>query len=362
MSKTSSRANLQWVRPELRSLKAYAVANPRGLIKLDAMENPYRWPDELIQLWLEHLREVAINRYPDPQASELKGSLRAVMEVPGGFDILLGNGSDELIQVILLALAAPGRTVVVPEPSFAMYRLLAVALGFNYIGVPLRAEDFALNHDAMVRAIGDHKPAVVFLAYPNNPTGTLWDRQQLCELIEAAPGLVVIDEAYAAFAKASLLSMLSRYPDLLVLRTVSKLGLAGLRLGFLVGSPAWLAELEKVRLPYNINVLTQASARFALEHYSVLQSQVDWIVRDREHLLTQLQSLPGVRAWPSAANFILFRSTGRPANAVFQGLCDAGILVRDLHGSHPLLANSLRVSVGLPAENEAFLEALAALL
>ena len=362
MSNAATRAGLQWVRPEIRSLKAYAVAEARGLIKLDAMENPYRWPDELIALWLEDLHEVAINRYPDPQASELKGWLRTVMEVPRPFDILLGNGSDELIQLILLALAAPGRTVVVPEPSFVMYRLLAVALGFNCVGVPLRGEDFALDHGAMMAAIGEHEPAVVFLAYPNNPTGNLWDRQQLCELIEGAPGLVVVDEAYTAFARTSLLPELSRYPNLLVLRTLSKLGLAGLRLGFLVGSPDWLAELEKVRLPYNINALTQASARFALQHYGVLQRQVDDILRDREDLFGRLRSMERVRAWPSAANFILFRSTARPANALFQGLCEAGILVKNLHGSHPLLVNCLRVTVGLPAENGAFLKALAARL
>lgn len=362
MTKAPVRTGLQWIRPELRSVRAYTVTEPRGLIKLDAMENPYRWPDELVQCWLEDLRQVAINRYPDPQARELKERLRAVMEVPAAFDILLGNGSDELIQLILLACAAPGRTVLVPEPSFAMYRLLAVALGFNCIGVPLRAEDFALDQGAMVAAIADHEPAVVFLAYPNNPTGNLWNRKQLRELIEGAPGLVVVDEAYTAFAKASLLSELFRYPNLLVLRTVSKLGLAGLRLGFLIGSPAWLAELEKLRLPYNINVLTQASAQFALVHYGVLQHQVDCIVRDREHLLGRLRSLQGIFAWPSAANFILFRSTGRPANALFQGLCDAGILVKNLDGSHPLLKNCLRVSVGLPAENEAFIGALAALL
>nr|MBS0021195.1 histidinol-phosphate transaminase [Gammaproteobacteria bacterium] len=362
MSQAPPRAGLHWVRPQVRALQAYAVTNPRGLIKLDAMENPYRWPDELIQPWLEGLRQVAINRYPDPQATELKGWLRAVMKVPAAFDLLLGNGSDELIQLILLAVAAPGRTVLVPEPSFAMYRLLAVALGFNCIGVPLRAEDFALDQAAMVTAIRDHEPAVVFLAYPNNPTGNLWDPQQLCELIEDAPGLVVIDEAYVAFANASLMPELARYANLLVLRTVSKLGLAGLRLGFLIGSAPWLAELEKVRLPYNINVLTQASAQFALQHYSVLQGQVECIVRDRQYVLTRLRALPGVTAWPSCANFILFRSLRRPANAVFDGLCEAGILVKNLDGSHPLLANCLRVSIGLPAENAAFLEALAALV
>lgn len=362
MNTVPCRSGLQWIRPELRSLKPYAVPDSRGLIKLDAMENPYRWPDELIQLWLEDLRQVAINRYPDPNASQLKERLRTVMEVPETFDVLLGNGSDELIELILLAIAGSGRTVLVPEPSFAMYRLLALALGFSFVGVPLRAEDFALDHTAVLAAMRDHEPVVMFLAYPNNPTGNLWDRHQLCELIENAPGLVVVDEAYTAFANASLLPELCRYPNLLVLRTVSKLGLAGLRLGFLVGSPAWLAELEKLRLPYNINVLTQASARFALAHYSVLQRQVDAIVRDREALLTELQSLPGVTAWPSAANFILFRSSKRPADALFQGLRNAGILVKNLHGSHPLLANCLRVTIGLPAENEAFLNSLASLL
>lgn len=352
----------QWVRPEIRALSAYHVADPQGLVKLDAMENPYRWPEPLVDAWLQGLRGVSLNRYPDSQATELKACLRTAMAVPTGLEMLLGNGSDELIQLVLLALAAPGRTVLAPEPTFVMYRLLARALGLNYVGVPLRSDDFDLDFVAMAEAVRQHRPAVLFLAYPNNPTGNLWDAERLGELIAGAPGLVVADEAYTAFSKATLLPILGEFPNLLVLRTVSKLGLAGLRLGLLIGLPAWLAELEKVRLPYNINVLTQVSARFALQHASVLQAQVEQIVRDREDLFARLQALPGVMAWPSAANFILFRVARGFGDSVFTGLRHAGVLVKNLNGSHPLLVDCLRVTVGRPTENEAFLDALATLL
>ncbi len=351
----------RWVRPEIRALTAYQVADPGGRIKLDAMENPYPWPTELLEAWLEALRQVSVNRYPDPGAGALKAEMRAAMGVPAGADVLVGNGSDELIQMILLTMAAPDRVVLAPEPTFVMYRLIAAVAGMRYVGVDLRP-DFSLDLEAMLAAIEAHGPAVVFLAYPNNPTGNLFDREAILRIVEAAPGLVVVDEAYAPFAGATLMDALVGHPRLLVLRTVSKMGLAGLRLGLLAGHPAWLAEIDKTRLPYNVGALNQASGTFALRHRDAFEAQTQRIREDREALHAALAALPGVEAFPSKANFVLFRVPRGLGRVVHAGLLTRGVLVKCLDGQHPLLADCLRVTVGTPEENEAFLEALRAAL
>ncbi|HHM04839.1 MAG TPA: histidinol-phosphate transaminase [Gammaproteobacteria bacterium] len=351
----------RWVRPEIRGLQAYHVPDAAGLVKLDAMENPYGWPESLVGAWLETLKGVSLNRYPDPQAGALKTGLRRAFALPEDMELLLGNGSDELIQMILMAVVGPDRTVLAPEPAFSMYRLISATVGLRFTGVPLSA-DFRLDLPALLEAIERERPAVVFLAYPSNPTGNLFDAAAMEAVIKAAPGLVVVDEAYTPFCDASFLGRLGRYGNLLVLRTLSKLGLAGLRLGYLVGDPAWLHELDKLRLPYNINVLTQASAAFALAHFDVLAEQTRRIRADRDRLAKDLAALPGVQVFPSQANFILFRGPAGRAPALFEALKARGVLIKRLHGAHPLLADCLRVTVGRPEENSAFLAALAAAL
>lgn len=345
----------KWVRPEIRALAAYHVPPAANLIKLDAMENPYTWPAPMVEAWLAALRAVSLNRYPDPASADLKASLRAAMGVPAGMEVLLGNGSDELIQMLALTLDQPGRVVLAPEPSFVMYKMIATFTGMDYVGVPLTA-DFALDLPAMLAAIERHQPALVFLAYPNNPTGNLFERAAVAAVIEASPGLVVVDEAYHAFAGDSFMHDLGRYDNLVVMRTVSKMGLAGLRLGLLAGPPAWLAEFDKTRLPYNINVLTQASALFALAHREVLDQQTRQICADRESLLQALRAIDGVSAFQSRANFILFRVAR--ADAVFAGLKQRGVLIKNLNPAGGALRDCLRVTVGTPAENAAFLQAL----
>lgn len=349
----------RWVRPEIRALSAYHVPPSGGLIKLDAMENPYVWPDAMRDAWSAALREVSLNRYPDPAPQALTEALRAYAGVPDGAGIVLGNGSDELIQMLALAVSAPGRAILAPEPSFSMYRMIALFAGLEFVGVPLRPDDFSLDTDAMLTAIEQHRPALVFIDYPNNPTGRLFDPADLRRIIEAAPGAVIIDEAYHAFAGTSVMSWLDEYPDLLVLRTLSKAGLAGLRLGLVAGSGAWTREIDKVRLPYNVNVLTQISALFALEHGDVLASQAARIREDRERLYRALCALPGLEVWPSSANFILFRVPAGRGARVFGGLRERGVLVKHL-GALPTLHDCLRVTVGTPEENAAFLEALRA--
>ena len=360
MSSTTSKIS-RFVRAPLRALQAYHVPPAAGLIKLDAMENPYAWPEWLRNDWLDALRQAALNRYPDPAAQALKARLREVLDVPGPAELILGNGSDELIQMIIQTVAAPGRVIMAPEPTFVMYRQLAVVAGLEFQGIPLRA-DFSLDANAMIEAIGIHQPAVLFLAYPNNPTGNLFERDVIDMLLACASGLVVLDEAYAPFADDTFIDVLGCCDNLLVLRTLSKLGLAGVRLGLLAGSADWLAEIEKTRLPYNISTLDQLTGEFALRHYAVFEEQARLIREQRAELMERLRSLPGVTVYPSAANFILFRAPRGQGVAVFEGLKSGGILVKNLAGSVPALSDCLRVTVGKPEENAAFIRALESLL
>ena len=346
-----------WVRDEIRALSAYHVAPAAGFAKLDAMENPYRLPPDLADELGRHLAQVAINRYPDPDAPRLKAVLREAMAIPEGLGLVLGNGSDEILQMIAVALAKPGATMLALEPSFVMYRMSAIAAGMGYEGVSL-APDFAPDLPATLAAIDRVRPALTWIAYPNNPTGNLFPREAILAIVEASPGLVVVDEAYHPFAGgATFLPEVGRHPNLVLVRTVSKLGLAGLRLGLATGPGDWLAEFDKVRLPYNVNVLTAAAAQFVLSRRGVLEDQTRRIVRDRAALEAGLDAIAGVRRFPSAANFVLARVPDAPR--AFEGLKARGILVRTLHGSHPLLAHCLRFTVGTPDENASLLAALA---
>jgi histidinol-phosphate aminotransferase len=351
----------RWVRSDIRSLKAYHVPDARGLIKLDAMENPYVWPPEIAQQWFDVLKGAEINRYPDPAARELRTRLHAAWKLTDTAELLLGNGSDELIQILLMACARPGATVVAPAPSFVMYAMISGLVNMKFMPVPL-ASDFSLDMAAMRAAIEKHNPAVVFLAYPNNPTGNLFSAADVEAIIRATDGLVVVDEAYHPFCQESFIDRLGQYDNLLVMRTFSKLGLAGLRLGVLAGAPAWLHEFDKVRLPYNINSLTQVSVRFALDHMDVLDAQAARIRQDREGLYRALAAMPGVYAWPSRANFILFRTEARAATEVFEHLRQRQVLVKNLDAAGGPLKGCLRVTVGTPSENAAFLAALATAL
>ncbi|MFV8835901.1 histidinol-phosphate transaminase [Aquisalimonas sp.] len=350
------------VRPAVQAVQAYHVPPAQGMVKLDAMENPYPWPGELRDDWLAVLADVTANRYPDPTAAALKAQLRRDGGVPDAAGLLLGNGSDELIQLLALALGGEGRVVMAPGPGFAMYRLIAAFTGLEYQEVPLSGDDFALDQGAMLAAIARHQPAVIYLAYPNNPTGNAFDAAAMEAVIEAAPGVVVIDEAYEPFCGRTWMSALERYDHLLVMRTVSKMGLAGLRLGYLAGHPDWLVQLEKCRLPYNINVLTQASAAFALEHGDRLRAQTEALRVERERLFEALCTRPGLRVWPSEANFITFRAQPGQAGGIHASLRESGVLIKNLDGSHPLLSDCLRVTVGRAEENARFLTALDAVI
>jgi histidinol-phosphate aminotransferase len=343
------------IRDDILALKAYHVPDSAGMVKLDAMENPYHLPADLRAEIFRLAQGAALNRYPDPGARLLKARLRESMRIPHAMKIVLGNGSDEIIQMLIMAVARPGAVVLGVEPSFVMFRMIAGFCGVRFVSVPL-TPDFALDAGRMLAAVAEHRPALVFLAYPNNPTGNLFDSGVIARIVEAAPGMVVVDEAYHAFAGASFVPRLGAYPNLLVMRTLSKLGLAGLRLGVLAGPGEWLAHVDKVRLPYNVNVLTQIVAEKVLQHEELLAQQAAAIRAERTRLFRELGKVPGVRPFPSDANFVLFRTGG--ADRVFEDLRRRGILVKNLHGSDPALAECLRVTVGTPEENARFIGAL----
>lgn len=353
------------IRPDILARASYYVADANGFVKLDAMENPYTLPDALKTELGKRLADVAMNRYPVGSYDTLKRKIAEKLDVPSGYGLVLGNGSDELISIIAIACAKPGATMLVPLPAFVMYAMSAQFAGMNFVGVPLKA-DFSLDKKAMLAAIAEHKPAVTYLAYPNNPTGNLFNESDMVEIIRAVgdSGLVVVDEAYQPFAQTSFMPRLPEFSNLLVMRTVSKLGLAGIRLGYMSADSALLSEFDKVRPPYNVNVLTQAAAEFVLDHVEVLDEQAALLRSERERLAAELAKLPGITVFPSAANFLLFRveNVGKNATQVFDGLFERRVLIKNVGKMHTLLDNCLRVTVSTPEENQLFLDVLKASL
>ncbi|HJV87869.1 MAG TPA: histidinol-phosphate transaminase [Noviherbaspirillum sp.] len=353
------------IRPEVRALAAYHVPDASGFVKLDAMENPYTLPESLRAELAQRLGDVAMNRYPVPSYAALKEKICSKLGVPEGFDVILGNGSDELISIMSVACAKPGAKVLAPTPGFVMYAMSARFAGMEFVGVPLKP-DFALDKPAMLAAIAQHKPAVTYLAYPNNPTGNLFNADDMVEIVRAVgdSGIVVVDEAYQPFAQASFMPRLAEFGNLVVMRTVSKLGLAGIRLGYMSAAKNLLTEFDKVRPPYNVNVLSQAAAEFVLDHVEVLDAQAAALCNERTRLMAELAALPGVEIFPSAANFLLIRIETQKIHAddVFSALLDRKVLIKNVGKMHPLLENCLRVTVSTPEENQVFLDALKASL
>jgi histidinol-phosphate aminotransferase len=351
------------IREDVRNIASYHVPDASGYIKLDAMENPYQLPDALRAELGQRLADAALNRYPVASYATLKAKICAGLGVPAGYDVLLGNGSDELISIMATAVARQDRRAVImaPTPAFVMFSRSAQFAGADFVGVPVKA-DFSLDLPAMLAAIEQHQPALVFLAYPNNPTGNLFDAGDMATIIRALgeTGIAVVDEAYQPFAKKSFMGRLPEFPNLVVMRTLSKLGLAGIRLGYLSGDPKLLEQFEKVRPPYNVNVLTQVAAEFALDHLDVLDSQAELLNAERSRLAAELAALPGVEVFPSAANFISLRVPD--ADKACAQLRNEKVLIKNLSKMDKVLANCIRVTVSTPEENTAFLTALKASL
>ena len=350
------------IRQDIQSMHAYAIQDAAGMVKLDAMENPHGLPVELQKLLGDRLGALALNRYPTGRVNDLRHALADYAQIPAGFDIMLGNGSDELIALLALACNVPGASILSPLPGFVMYGVSAQLQGLAFHGVPLTA-DFELDEAAMLAAIADHQPAITYIAYPNNPTANLWDDvaiENIVNAVGAQGGLVVMDEAYQPFASKSYIDRIERHSHVLLMRTLSKFGLAGVRLGYMMGPRALIAEVDKVRPPYNISVLNCECALFALEHQAVFAAQAQDLIAQRAMLFESLQAMDGVKVWPSDANMILIRVAD--AARTFAGMKALGVLIKNVSGLHPLLANCLRLTVGTQDENTHMLAALKASL
>ena len=349
---------LQRIRQDIRAMHAYAVQDSSGMVKLDAMENPYRLPPELQVELGQRLGALPLNRYPGGRIDVLRQALADYASMPEGFDLMLGNGSDELISLLAMACDLPGASILAPVPGFVMYAMSAQLQGLKFHGVNLTA-DFELHESAMLAAIAQHKPAITYLAYPNNPTANLWDDDVIEKIICAVAeqgGLVVLDEAYQPFASRSYVDRLARHSHVLLLRTLSKFGLAGVRLGYLMGHTALIAEIDKVRPPYNVSVLNCECALFALEKHEVFAAQALDLCGQRAMLLEVLSGLPGVIAYKSEANMILLRVPD--AQKTFEGMKSSKVLVKNVSKMHPLLHDCLRLTVGTADENAQMLSAL----
>jgi histidinol-phosphate aminotransferase len=370
------------IRQDVQSMHAYAIQDSVGMVKLDAMENPHRLPAALQAELGQRLGELAFNRYPDGRVNDLRRALAAHANMPQGFELMLGNGSDELISLLALACdvpAVPGAAkpaVLAPLPGFVMYAMSAQLQGLDFIGVPLTA-NFALDVPAMVQAIETRQPAIVYLAYPNNPTANLWDAGDMAQVIAAAKAagcIVAIDEAYQPFSSRTYLDVIrvnpTEHSHVLLMRTMSKFGLAGVRLGYMMGAKELIAQVDKVRPPYNISVLNYECALFALAHQDVFAAQAQDIREQRSRLIATLRATPGLTVFDSDANMILVRIEGGQNNTpdsmpeadraqkVFDGMKARGVLVKNVSKMHPLLAHCLRLTVGTFDENSKMIVAL----
>lgn len=358
MSASLDRLIATRIRQDVQSMHAYAIQDSRGMVKLDAMENPHRLPPALQEELGRRLAAVALNRYPGERIEDLRQALARHARLPEGFGLMLGNGSDELISLLAMACDVPGATILAPLPGFVMYGMSAQLQGLKFVGVDL-TPDFELDEKAMLDAIALHQPAIVYLAYPNNPTANLWDDATIEKIVEAAPGLVVIDEAYQPFASRSYLDRVARHQHVLLMRTMSKFGLAGVRIGYMMGPARLVAEVDKVRPPYNVSVLNAEAALFALEHEDVFAGQAAELKRERARLQSALEEM-GLKAWTSDANMILVRVPDPAAS--FEGMKARKVLVKNVSRMHPLLSGCLRLTVGTADENAQMLAALRATL
>jgi histidinol-phosphate aminotransferase len=368
MTKKISNLIQSRVRQDIVSMHAYAIQDSVGMVKLDAMENPHRLPADLQQKLGERLGKLALNRYPDGRVNDLRAALASYADMPAGYDIMLGNGSDELISLLALACDVPGAVILAPLPGFVMYAMSAQLQGLKFVGVDLTA-DFELDLPAMLAAIAQYKPAITYLAYPNNPTANLWDDAAMAQIIAAVGeigGLVVLDEAYQPFSSKTYLTTIRANPSahghVLLMRTLSKFGLAGVRMGYMLGPKALITEIDKVRPPYNISVLNYECALFALEHKDVFSAQASELIAQRAILFDALSELSkvnaNVKAFKSDANMMLLRVPD--PQKTFEGMKAKGVLIKNVSKMHPLLTGCLRLTVGTAEENATMVAAIKA--
>lgn len=341
------------IRKDVLEQPGYRVDTTSCPIKMDAMESPFTIPAHLQEELSEEMKKVFLNRYPEPGAPMIRKKFAQHYGIDTDM-IMVGNGSDELIQTLCTALLDSSSAVIVPLPTFVMYRIIAINTGRTVIEVPLDGA-FDLDMEAILKQIAMKSPVLTFLCYPNNPTGNCFSMDKIKTIIEKSQGIVVIDEAYGSFSGHTLLPWLKKYDNLVILKTLSKVGLAAIRIGFLIGAPHLIHELDKVRLPYNINSLSEVTAGFYLDHIDLFLDQTKEIIKSREELFDALTKIDGIKPYPSKTNFIFF-SCDFDTDRVYSSLVQEGILIKNLN-SPGVLKNCMRVTIGTRKENKEFLRA-----
>lgn len=344
------------IKPEVRRLSPYTLKAFPCRIKLNQNESPFDLPARMKDELIERIRGLEWSRYPKLIPEELHTALAATLHLNEGTNVLVGNGSDELIQMILLVLAAPGTKVVIPAPTYSPYRLISTVTGATVIEVPLK-DDLTFDTDQIIEEGGKNEARAIFLCRPNNPTGGLIPAKDVERIARETQALLVIDEAYYEFSEKTCLPMLEDFSNIVILRTFSKaFRAAGLRIGYLIGQTALVKQIAKARLPFNLNILSQEAALVILKNKGLLKGRIAETISGREYLYKKLTEIEGISPFPSLANFICFY-TKKPPRTVFKALLERGILIRDV-SSYPMLSDCLRVTVGTKEENGAFIDAL----
>ena len=344
-----------FLRDDIDLLKEYKIVDSKNMIKLDAMENPF---DLDLNFEINGLPSGSsnLNRYPDADCINLRKKLRSKHKLENKFDIIIGNGSDELIQLICLTFLKKENVIMSPSPSFSMYQKISKVLGLKFEEVPLR-KDFSLNVNLILEKIIKFNPAIIFLAYPNNPTGNLWSKKDIMEIIKQSNGIVVIDEAYGAFSGESFISEIGRFENLVIMKTLSKIGFAGIRVGYLLGENSLISNINKLRLPFNINSVSQKISEISIDNIEHLDSQIKEIIELKEILISKMQEIDKIETYSSKTNFVLFRILDGSADDIFNSLVSSNILIKNMSDSAGL-ENCLRVTVGSRKENNLFIQSL----
>ena len=344
-----------FLRDDIDLLKEYKIVDSKNMIKLDAMENPF---DLDLNFEINGLPSGSsnLNRYPDADCINLRKKLRSKHKLENKFDIIIGNGSDELIQLICLTFLKKENVIMSPSPSFSMYQKISKVLGLKFKEVPLR-KDFSLDVNLILEKMNEFNPAIIFLAYPNNPTGNLWSKKDIMEIIKQSNGIVVIDEAYGAFSGESFISEIGRFENLVIMKTLSKIGFAGIRLGYLLGENSLISNINKLRLPFNINSVSQKISEISIDNSEHLDSQINEIIEQKDILISKMQEIDKIETYSSKTNFVLFKILDGSADDIFNSLVSSNILIKNMSDSAGL-ENCLRVTVGSRKENNLFIQSL----
>lgn len=347
----------KYLREDINNFKEYFIDNPENMIKLDAMEYPV---DKSLRDVIKSLnineKEILLNRYPESHSQELEKIILDYFGLNSNFGVNFGNGSDELIQNICLAFSKKGNNVMVPSPSFSMYEKIISTVNLKYIPEYLN-EDFDIKIDQMIKNISKYKPAIIFLACPNNPTSNLWDKDKIIQIIESSESIVVIDEAYVDFCESSYIDLIEKYENLVILRTFSKIGFAGLRLGFMISNKEISSIINKIRLPFNINTVSLKIVINIFENFSIIKKNCQNIISLREKLYSDLSELRNIKVLKSSTNFLIFKTLNKSSDEIYKLLKDSNILIKNLNNNSNL-KNFLRVTVGTEEENNSFVSTL----